>query len=72
MERGHLCQMLEDPHGCLMRWIDDYIYITTSVQKAENFLSHLSQGNEKYGCFISRSKTGVNFASHFGALVRCL
>jgi hypothetical protein len=44
-----------------MRLIDDYLFITTSIEKAKGFLDMMNQGHPEYGCFISKDKTLTNF-----------
>lgn len=66
MEHEHFSDFLQDPNGCMMRWIDDYIYISTSMEKMESFLKCISAGYPQYGCHISPNKTAVNFAASIG------
>ncbi|GJJ08683.1 hypothetical protein Clacol_002902 [Clathrus columnatus] len=48
----------------LCRLVDDYLFITTSLEKAEHFLLMMSQGHPEYGCFITPEKTLLNFDSN--------
>jgi len=57
---------LNDDHGCLLRWIDDYLYLSTRREKVESFLTRLNRGFSAYGCFITPSKTVVNFHTSQG------
>lgn len=57
---------LYDGHGCLLRWIDDYLYLSTRREKVESFLTRLNRGFSAYGCFITPSKTVVNFDTSQG------
>ncbi|KAI0955894.1 hypothetical protein AcV7_006436 [Taiwanofungus camphoratus] len=50
-----------DPQCVLLRMIDDYLFITTSLPSAKQFLTMMMQGHPDYGCFISKDKTLVNF-----------
>ncbi|CAA7267063.1 unnamed protein product [Cyclocybe aegerita] len=50
-----------DPHSILLRLIDDYLYVTTSLEKARGFLDVMNKGHPEYGCFISQDKTLTNF-----------
>ncbi|KAG2017771.1 hypothetical protein CC2G_007253 [Coprinopsis cinerea AmutBmut pab1-1] len=51
----------EDIESVLMRLIDDYLFITTSLKKAKAFLEMMNNGHPEYGCFISKDKTLTNF-----------
>ncbi|KAJ3515494.1 hypothetical protein NLJ89_g1720 [Agrocybe chaxingu] len=51
-----------DPHSILLRLIDDYLYVTTSLEKARGFLDVMNKGHPEYGCFISQDKTLTNFS----------
>lgn len=44
-----------------MRLIDDYLFVTTSLEKARAFLDMMDQGHPEYGCFIAKDKTMTNF-----------
>lgn len=60
-----------------MRYVDDYLFITTDIDQAKNFLTMMdkglhyhsifphtsdsSKGHPEYGCFISSEKTVANF-----------
>jgi hypothetical protein len=46
----------------LVRLIDDYMLVTTSLEKARHFLDVMSKGHPEYGCFTSPDKTMTNFA----------
>ncbi|PKI83445.1 hypothetical protein MVES_002434 [Malassezia vespertilionis] len=65
-----LCNMLladverrymKDVEGCLMRYTDDFLLLTTSRASALHFCTALHEGFPKHGCFIAREKTLVNF-----------
>lgn len=61
----------------LLRWIDDYLLVTTDKRKAQSFLHTMNKGetwstqatsaniayvgHPEYGCFISKEKTLTNF-----------
>lgn len=53
--------MLEDPLGTMIRFIDDFMYISTSRQKVQNFLEIMAIGDTDYGCLVNPEKTLVNF-----------
>ncbi|CAG8450523.1 789_t:CDS:2 [Ambispora gerdemannii] len=47
--------------GLLLRWVDDFLYITTKKNKAVQFLDVMCKGHPEYGCFINKEKTLANF-----------
>ncbi|PIL35516.1 hypothetical protein GSI_02244 [Ganoderma sinense ZZ0214-1] len=51
----------DDLECCLIRLIDDWLLITTSLVKANRFYDMVSQGHPEYGCFISKDKSLLNF-----------
>lgn len=60
LERTRL-KIFDDPRSLLLRWIDDYLYVTTSLEKAKQFLDVMCEGHPEYGCIISKQKTLTNF-----------
>lgn len=48
-------------HGCLLRYTDDFLYITPSRSHAEGLCRRLHDGFPGYGCSVAREKTLVNF-----------
>ncbi|CCO32796.1 telomerase reverse transcriptase [Rhizoctonia solani AG-1 IB] len=50
-----------DPGNVLLRFVDDYLFITTDVTAARKFLSIMHQGHPEYGCIIAEEKTLTNF-----------
>ncbi|WFD36557.1 RNA-directed DNA polymerase [Malassezia cuniculi] len=58
-ERTYLSDALA--HGHLLRWTDDFLYITPSLAHAEQFCRALAHGFDKHGCEIALEKTLVNF-----------
>lgn len=60
LERTHL-NIFHDPKSLLLRCIDDYLYVTTSLEKAKHFLDIMNKGHPEYGCIISKGKTMSNF-----------
>jgi telomerase reverse transcriptase len=60
LERTQL-NVLDDPKSLLLRCIDDYLYLTTSLEKAKCFLDVMNKGHPEYGCIISKEKTLTNF-----------
>jgi telomerase reverse transcriptase len=61
LERTHFAHLLADPESMLVRLIDDYMLVTTDLDKARGFLDIMSKGHPEYGCFIAREKTMANF-----------
>ncbi|TRY62433.1 hypothetical protein DNTS_013975 [Danionella cerebrum] len=47
--------------GCLMRLVDDFLFITSHLSKAKEFLGSLLTGMPSYGCKINPQKVAVNF-----------
>ncbi|EXC16160.1 Telomerase reverse transcriptase [Morus notabilis] len=45
----------------LLRFIDDFLFISTSKQQAKHFFSRLSRGFRDYNCYMNEGKFGVNF-----------
>ncbi|CAE7135227.1 unnamed protein product [Rhizoctonia solani] len=50
-----------NPGNLLLRFVDDYLFITTDIQEARNFLNIMHQGHPEYGCIIAEEKTLTNF-----------
>ncbi|GJE88721.1 telomerase reverse transcriptase [Phanerochaete sordida] len=51
----------DQQESVLLRLVDDYLYITTSLTDAQQFLSVMKKGHPEYGCFVSKEKTLTNF-----------
>ncbi|XVF82511.1 hypothetical protein PTKIN_Ptkin16aG0055000 [Pterospermum kingtungense] len=45
----------------LLRFIDDFLFISTSKEQASGFLSMLRQGFPDYNCYMNESKFCLNF-----------
>ncbi|KAJ8286486.1 hypothetical protein GJAV_G00039760 [Gymnothorax javanicus] len=56
-----LLRPLVDNGGCLMRLVDDFLFITPDLCKAQAFLKTLHSGVAEYGCFVNPQKVAVNF-----------
>jgi telomerase reverse transcriptase len=52
---------ITDLSQMLVRLIDDYLLVTTDLEKAKSFWQVMNAGHTEYGCFISPDKTLVNF-----------
>ncbi|KDN44279.1 hypothetical protein RSAG8_05543, partial [Rhizoctonia solani AG-8 WAC10335] len=45
----------------LLRFVDDYLFITTDIKEAHKFLNIMHEGHPEYGCMIAEEKTLTNF-----------
>lgn len=59
LERSHLQDVLAE--GCLLRYTDDFLFITPSRPAAETFCHRLHRGFPEYGCQMASDKCLVNF-----------
>lgn len=64
---GHLTK--NDDTTNLLRYVDDFKFLTTSKKKAEEFLEIMHKGSPEYGCFVNPSKTVKNFEKD-GRIIR--
>ncbi|CAE6410670.1 unnamed protein product [Rhizoctonia solani] len=60
LERTRL-EFTKDAGNLLLRFVDDYLFITTDIQQARTFLNIMHQGHPEYGCIIAEEKTLTNF-----------
>ncbi|KAG8970574.1 hypothetical protein FRC03_006703 [Tulasnella sp. 419] len=60
MERKKL-GFRDDPRNLMLRYVDDYLFITTHKPSALKFLDAMALGHPEYGCFITPEKTLTNF-----------
>ncbi|QRW13350.1 telomerase reverse transcriptase [Ceratobasidium sp. AG-Ba] len=51
----------QDHENVLLRFVDDYLFITTSVKVARHFLQVMHKGHPEYGCEVAEEKTVTNF-----------
>lgn len=64
---GHLEQqefpelLSTSPLRVLMRVLDDFLFVTTSITEALDFLSKLHKGYSDYGLVVNPKKTTINF-----------
>ncbi|KAH9706955.1 Telomerase reverse transcriptase [Citrus sinensis] len=49
------------PNYMLLRFIDDFLFISTSRKQAAYFFSRLQRGFREYNCYMNEEKYGVNF-----------
>ena len=61
IERKHLNDFLNSPDCLLMRWVDDYLFVTTSRKTAKCFLQKLREAIAIYGSTINLNKVVLNF-----------
>ncbi|KAF3332749.1 telomerase reverse transcriptase catalytic subunit [Carex littledalei] len=50
----------------LMRYLDDFIFVSTSKQQALGFLERLRRGFREYNCYMNCKKFGLNFEVEMG------
>ncbi|PKA48708.1 Telomerase reverse transcriptase [Apostasia shenzhenica] len=49
------------PNNLFMRLVDDFLFISTSMDQAASFLTRLQRGFKAYNCYMNFDKFGVNF-----------
>ncbi|CAE6487369.1 unnamed protein product, partial [Rhizoctonia solani] len=54
-------EFTKNPGNLLLRFVDDYLFITTNVKEARKFLNIMHEGHPEYGCIIAEEKTLTNF-----------
>lgn len=54
-------EMITNPGYMLLRFIDDFLFISSSKQLAEKFLCRVHRGFRAYNCYMNESKFGMNF-----------
>lgn len=64
LEREKFSSIVHDPHSCLIRYIDDFLFITTDIKRAKSFMEMMHKGFIEYGAVISPTKSLVNFEMH--------
>lgn len=45
----------------LMRYTDDFLFVTTNISDARRFFNVMCKGHSDYGCFVSAEKSLLNF-----------
>ena len=53
----------------LLRYIDDFLFISDDVHLARRFMRTMSKGFKEYGAYVSPGKTLVNFEHTTGTTV---
>lgn len=74
MEKRYLQQVIQDESSLLMRWVDDFLFLTPDRTLADTFLRIMHTGIPEYGCQINSRKTLVNYetTTSDGLPVRCI
>ncbi|RLN95396.1 hypothetical protein BBJ28_00012193 [Nothophytophthora sp. Chile5] len=54
-------------HEELLRYTDDFLYITTDLKRARTFSEVMHHGNDEYGCSVNLAKSQVNFDPNTGS-----
>ncbi|KAJ3692189.1 hypothetical protein LUZ60_012539 [Juncus effusus] len=57
------------PHSLLMRYLDDFIFVSTCEKQAMGFLERVKRGFGDYNCFMNDAKYGWNFEVNRGGFV---
>ncbi|KAK0574631.1 hypothetical protein LWI29_026501 [Acer saccharum] len=53
--------IISSPSNMLLRFIDDFIFISTSREQATSFFYRLHRGFQDYNCYMNEEKFCVNF-----------
>lgn len=51
----------DTPKYLLLRFIDDFLFISTSKFQASSFLTRLQRGFREFNCYMNEEKFGLNF-----------
>ncbi|KAA0048343.1 telomerase reverse transcriptase [Cucumis melo var. makuwa] len=54
-------EMITNPGYMLLRFIDDFLFISSSKLLAEKFLCRVHRGFRAYNCYMNERKFGMNF-----------
>ncbi|XP_027343791.1 telomerase reverse transcriptase [Abrus precatorius] len=60
-EHTNFYDEVSSPCYMLMRFIDDFLFISTSKKQAASFFSRLQRGFRGYNCYMNEKKFGANF-----------
>ncbi|PFX33058.1 Telomerase reverse transcriptase [Stylophora pistillata] len=63
MERTHLSEIAQDTDSLLLRWVDDFLFVTPHRRLADKFLNTMRAGIPEYGCVINHDKTLTNYTA---------
>ncbi|EPS57984.1 hypothetical protein M569_16833, partial [Genlisea aurea] len=64
MEKAGRGAMQSSPGGSkyvLLRFVDDFLFISNSKKQASTFLTRLGRGVRDYNCYMNAEKSGLNF-----------
>ncbi|KAK9282667.1 hypothetical protein L1049_010887 [Liquidambar formosana] len=53
--------IMSSPKYILLRFIDDFLFISTSEKQAASFFSRLQRGFREYNCYMNKEKFCLNF-----------
>jgi telomerase reverse transcriptase len=68
LERRKLHFVQQDEDGVLLRYVDDFIYISLHQDLVARFVKEMYAGHPEYGCFINKPKSLVNFDLEIGGV----
>lgn len=54
---------LSFPRYLLLRFVDDFLFVSTSKKQASSFFSRLQRGFQEYNCYMNQEKFCMNFDS---------
>jgi telomerase reverse transcriptase len=61
LERTELATITNDPNSVLIRYIDDFLFISTDKNRVKSFSRIMHQGFPQFGVQVSTNKSLVNF-----------
>ena len=61
IETKYLVSTYQTLESFFIRWVDDYFFVTTSLQLARRFLNDMNQNMPNYGANLNLDKLSVNF-----------
>lgn len=60
LEKREWANLITD-ESCLIRYVDDFLFITTDLDVAKEFCTVMHRGFPENGCEVNKTKTLVNF-----------
>ncbi|XP_076339988.1 telomerase reverse transcriptase-like isoform X2 [Tachypleus tridentatus] len=70
LEKQYIHSSINTEEDLLMRMVDDYLFITPDLERANTFVKIFSKGIPEYNCTVNVKKVVVNFQS--GTESKCL
>lgn len=61
IELKYLMSTYKTSESFFVRWVDDYLFVTTNLQLAQRFLSTMRFGMPHYGSYLNVDKLLINF-----------